>query len=289
MEENNKVANTNGKNKILLVLVVILLVGILLFGAYVLGTKNNSNSNNDNNIKENDTSNEQKEENVIKEISINDSLITSLVYPKDDVIGIGHKSAKNWYYKNITIDTFGRTNMMQNAAYDLESKHVYDENGTAVNIYSAKEIENNFRKIYGPDTNYYNGDFSEGDISCLISKYNIEDDTYLAYSGCGGASVSYIEQIAKTYKAEQEQDNIYVYEYVQSVSVAPVDINNSDSKAIVKLLDQNNKEKGITIDYDNYANTVYQMMNNGEVSTYKWTFKKQSDGKYYFYSGAWEN
>ena len=31
------------------------------------------------------------------------------------------------------------------------------------------------------------------------------------------------------------------------------------------------------------------MMNKGEVDTYKWTFKKQSDGKYYFYSGVWEN
>ena len=39
----------------------------------------------------------------------------------------------------------------------------------------------------------------------------------------------------------------------------------------------------------NYESLIYQMMDKGEVDTYKWTFKKQSDGKYYFYSGAWEN
>ena len=39
----------------------------------------------------------------------------------------------------------------------------------------------------------------------------------------------------------------------------------------------------------NYGSIIEQMMDRGEVETYKWTFKKQSDGKYYFYSGAWEN
>ena len=42
-------------------------------------------------------------------------------------------------------------------------------------------------------------------------------------------------------------------------------------------------------DDSNYESIIEQMMDKGEVDTYKWTFKKQSDGKYYFYSGAWEN
>ena len=39
---------------------------------------------------------------------------------------------------------------------------------------------------------------------------------------------------------------------------------------------------------ENYKSTINEMIDNKEVETYKWTFKKQSDGKYYFYSGEWQ-
>ena len=39
---------------------------------------------------------------------------------------------------------------------------------------------------------------------------------------------------------------------------------------------------------EKYKSTINEMIDNKEVETYKWTFKKQSDGKYYFYSGEWQ-
>lgn len=266
------------KNTIITILatLVICLVGYLVYDKFI------SNDNEVNNQENNNVNNEQ---NSIKEVSINDPTITSLKYPKDTFYAIGYR--KDWQYKNITIDTLGRSKMKYNAAYGLQS--VSDVNNGVLHgkAYSAQQIQNNFRQIFGPDTTYYNGDVEEVE-SCQISKYDATNNTYIAYSGCGGASLGAIDRISRTYKAEQDDNYIYVYQYVQSIWEGSKDSNNPDNGTAIYLLDHND-QKLRTIDYNNYENTIYQMMDKGEVDTYKWTFKKHSDGKYYFYSGAWEN
>lgn len=259
----------------ILVMVVLGLIGFIVYDKVI-------NKTNEPNMEENnnESSNENKDTDGVKEISINDSLITSLKYPMN-VFAVNER--KHWNYKNVTIDSLGRKNMMYTAAYDLEP--IENTDGKEINLYSATQIENNFRSIFGPNTEYYNGDVE--DECCQISKYSQEDNTYLANCTCGGDSLGYIDRLSKTYKAEQHGDYIYVYDYVQSVAVEPVDIFDEEIEMNVYLLDQNDK-KTTTINYDNYESTIYNLMGEGKVDTYKWTFKKQSDGKYYFYSGAWE-
>lgn len=276
------------KNIIIIVLsvVALLLAGTVgyLIAEKVVSSKYENGSmdidNNDNNI-----------EGESKELELNSLLVTSLIYPKNIIKNLGYKG--HWIYKNETIDTLGRSRMMYNAAY---------EEGLGREVYFAYNIKTNFIKIFGPDTSYYDGDIEQVE-SCLISKYDAATNTYTANSGCGGAmDGSFIDSVSKKYKAEQDGDYIYVYEYVQSVFITRKDKNDWESPTVVYLLGKeatisevlnSNYESKYEIlsgtDEANYENVIEQMMNKGEVDTYKWTFKKQSDGKYYFYSGAWEN
>ena len=264
----------------LVVLVTVLVMLVIGMGAFIIYDKV-INKTNEPNIEEN---NEEKKE--LKEISINDKLITTLKYPMDN-FGLGYKT--NWDYKNIIIDNLSRADMMYTAEYDLEPIRQVEPDAGLNDIYSAIQIENNFKKIFGPDIKYYNGDIEDGDYDCgHISEYNKDDNTYIAYGGCGGDTLGYIERISVTYKAEKTDEYIYVYDYVQSVIIRPEDENDYNSDPAAYLLDHNDKET-TKIEYDNYENTIYSMIDKNEVDTYKWTFKKQSDGNYYFYSGAWEN
>ena len=250
------------KNILLIILSIVALLLAGTVGYLIAGKIVNNNEDND----------------KVKELSLDDDLVTDLIYPKDMIILIGHK--KYWNYKNVTIETLGRSKMMYNAAYGLESS----KNDNYDSIYSAQEIKNNFVKIFGPDVAYYDANVEEVE-SCLISKYDASNNTYIAYSGCGGTSVGYIDRISKAYKAEQNGEYIYVYEYVQSVWVGP----EGQSSTVVYLLNQNDEKIKIlnSANESNYEYLVYQLIDKREVDTYKWTFKKQSDGKYYFYSGAW--
>lgn len=266
----------------LVVLITILVMAVLGLSGFIVYDKvinkdDKVTTGEDNKVEENNA----KEK--LTEVSIYDEVITSLRYPMN-TFSIGE--IKHWDYKNITIDDLTRKDMMFAAAYNVEP--IKEEiNQMVVEIYSATTIENNFKSIFGPDTKYTNE--SIGTQECgKISEYNEKDSTYIAYSGCGGDSLSYIDRISKTYKAEKNSDYIYVYQYVQSISVEP-DVDNQDDpdKANVYLLDHND-EHTTNIDYKNYKSIINGMIDNGEVDTYKWTFKKQSDGNYYFYSGEWQ-
>ncbi len=234
-------------------------------------------------IVEEDNTKEENNESVAKEISVNSDLVTNLVYPRN---AYDPMYETTWIYKNETFDTLGRTIRMQDAASRIEADQ--DDKTNTEWYYKESSVEESYKKIYGPDANYVNGSLEKAEYLCgFIADYNSSKKMYIAGYGCGGETSKHIDYITKTYKAEQKDDDLYVYAYVQPVIMRPEDTVNYSGDTVIFLLDHNNKEIK-QIDYNNYKNIIYDMMNNGEVSTYKWTFKKQSDGKYYFYSGEWE-
>ena len=263
-----------------IIIIVLSVVALLLAGTvgYLIAETAISNKYEIGDVDNTNKENEEKEE--TKELEINDILVTSLIYPMNRINNLGYKD--HWNYKNETIETLGRSRMMYNAAFELGFG--------SDKVYYASVIKSNFAKIFGPDATYYDGDIEEVE-SCLISKYDVVTQTYTAGTGCGGATIGFVDSVTKKYKVEQNNDYIYVYEYVKSVWVGPKDTMDWQSPIVVYLVDKNYEKTTILegATESNYESIIEQMMNKGEVDTYKWTFKKQSDGKYYFYSGAWEN
>ena len=79
---------------------------------------------------------------------------------------------------------------------------------------------------------------------------------------------------------------IYVYSYAQKVEGKC----DSNFETIETYLVDKNDTKTKTLYTEDagqyskkYKSTINEMIDNKEVETYKWTFKKQSDEKYYFY------
>ena len=130
-------------------------------------------------------------------------------------------------------------------------------------------------------------------ISIKNDDYNEKDNTYTSSSGCGGDSCDFKDVVSKIYKAEKDpnEEYIYVYSYTQKVEGKC----DSNFETIETYLVDKNDTKTKTLYTEDagqysekYKSTINEMIDNKEVETYKWTFKKQSDGKYYFYSGEWQ-
>lgn len=269
---------------VLITLLVVLLVGCISFIVYdKFIKKDNSNPT----VTDKDKNNEAKQ-NI--EISLSDPIITSLVYPTDaSVRSAAIKST--WSYKNINVSQISRADMMFDAATYVKYTST-EKNNEYFNVYSASEIEKNFKKIYGPDTAYSNANIVS-DESCVITDYNEKDNTYTSSSGCGGDSCDFKDVVSKIYKAEKDpnEEYIYVYSYTQKVEGKC----DSNFETIETYLVDKNDTKTKTLYTEDagqysekYKSTINEMIDNKEVETYKWTFKKQSDGKYYFYSGEWQ-
>lgn len=266
---------------VLITLLVVLLVGCISFIVYdKFIKKDNSNPT----VTDKDKNNEAKQ-NI--EISLSDPIITSLVYPTD-------RSAEfisTWSYKNINVSQISRDDMMFDAATYVKYTST-EKNKEDFNVYSASEIEKNFKKIYGPDTAYSNANIVSYE-GCISANYNEKDNTYIASSKCGTESCGFKDVVSKIYKAEKDpnEEYIYVYSYAQKVEGKC----DSNFETIETYLVDKNDTKTKTLyteevgQYsEKYKSTINEMIDNKEVETYKWTFKKQSDGKYYFYSGEWQ-
>ena len=275
MEENKK----NTGFIVATIILAILVIGLM---GYIVYDKmsNNNDKNQGNDIE--DVTHKENNEQSLKEIDINSDLVKNLIYPMNSMGTEGYE----WSYQNETFDTLGRLHRMQDAAYRI-SPDEEDLNKNQV-FYKAENVKESYKKIYGPDSSYTDGDLKDSLNTCfVISNYDSTLKMYIEETGCGFDSLKSVKRVSKKYKAEQNNDYLYVYEYIQSVVVRPESLDNIE-KTVVYLLDHDDQETK-QIDYKDYENTIYDMINKDEVDTYKWVFKKQSDGNYYFYSGTWEN
>ncbi len=282
----NEIKNKKG-DTVKVVLIIVLLVLLIASMSFTVYDKFIKKDNSNPMATDKDKNNEAKQ-NI--EISLSDPIITSLVYPTDaSVRSAAIKST--WSYKNINVSQISRADMMFDAATYVKYTST-EKNNEYFNVYSASEIEKNFKKIYGPDTTYSNANIVS-DESCVITDYNEKDNTYTSSSGCGGDSCNFKDVVSKIYKAEKDpnEEYIYVYSYTQKVEGKC----DSNFETIETYLVDKNDTKTKTLYTEDagqysekYKSTINEMIDNKEVETYKWTFKKQSDGKYYFYSGEWQ-
>jgi len=237
---------------------------------------------------------EEQKEDEYEELDIDSSLVKNLVYPNATDIEATSSEFKN--YKDITVIN-GRDFMMASAGL-ISNRIDYDYfiDGETIPRPAVLEIEleKNFKKMFGPDTTYYNGKLDNEIFICeIIRTYDAINQLYPINSECGSTSYGWGNE-TRLYKAEQAEEEIYTYFYVQPYFV-PFEEKYDNYIFLFRRQFTVDYSKGVTptsytkiIDEDTAKATIQTMMDNGEVNTYKFTFKKQSDGKYYFYSGYWE-
>ena len=238
----------NGKGLVVLITILVLII-LGLAGFIVYDKVLKKEKVEPNTIENSDNDND------IIELDLNDDVILNLVYPSQ--LLWFDENDKNWSYTNIKVDNMTRSDMMKIASFKV------------------KCIDND-------------ADVSEAECKGLTT-YDKNSNSYLQISQCGADNPNTIKRYTKTYRAQQQEEFIYVYEYVQSVKVGLEEYSKTGGEEyeVAYLLDKNDN-KIEQIDYNNYELIARKRINDGKADTYKWTFKKQSDGNYYFYSGNWE-
>ncbi|MCM1370602.1 MAG: hypothetical protein NC181_01750 [Clostridium sp.] len=309
----NEVQNNRKENKtikVIIALLVIIIIGLICFIAYDKMFKDDSSiKNNDNNT---------NTENKVVELDINSELVNNLVYIHRGINETIDNQIPISLFENFSVNSLTRDEMMMYSLINAEDNirtecDIMEENNNckiityqsgdkvkASNSLSAIEMKNSFEKIFGKEVNYSDGTFNEG-ICHYPTTFDSETKNYYGSDGCGGGFGITVGSIIS--KVEQKNDEIYVY-------VNPFKIWNGymlnelettsklgyDSDKIY-LFDfktdnaENNKNYLQIISSDNFNSVkpvVRELVNNGKMSTYKFTFKKQSDGKYYIYSGEWQ-
>lgn len=284
--ENNENFNVNVEvkenkkknNKVLMIVIGIMAIIIIGLGAYILLDKNEK--------KVEDNSNSNSNQNL-NDVDISSSLIKNLAYP----IG-GDSSFNKWEYINIVVAELDRDAKMQIAYWQVNLDNYEEEDyqdGTGYFI-PASIIESNFKKIFGPDTEYSDATISKPAMYSL--EYISSKKSYFQQTGRGELSIGWEYEI-KLYKATQNAEYLYTYFYVQPYYSDTEEVYMIDSKNVKTDLNYSDKELENSklskdIVWDDVQKIAKSKIDNGEAGTYKFTFKKASDGTYYFYSGNWE-
>ena len=304
MNEEVKPKKSSTIVTVLITLLVVALIGCISFIVY------------DKVIKKNNTSNQTTNE--VKNLDINGSEIKKLTFPFKigDYIGPGleivpfdfNVSEMNRNQKMTIVANLTKYNYYD--IYDVEKMYLI--NGEPYNTYiEQSDMKSMYDKIFGVDNSDYNDDtiqlvYRGMDCPSVPNLYDKSTNRYWSYSACGQERE--YDFYTKIYKAEQNNDEIYVY---IKTFVRYYDLDNFTYK-YYNYSDLNPTNDGYKTPIDDNGlsinKQIYEINNVNEINdiekiisesenkilseydldTYKFTFKKQSDGNYYVYSEEWQ-
>lgn len=299
MEDKKEPIKIRLSTVILLFIILILIIAIIVIVFYYQNKINNDTNLIENKITKNNTqinSNKSldKESNVdksndtnekeIKKIDTNDELIQKLY---SYIPAIEYKIQKNAYQdKKITINELQNDFILSVAFTKLslkneDKKKISDEYNVDSGWYSfdANILQNKVKELYGKNVNIPNQTFDDG--AGVVCSYS--NGEYM-YSVGGGSNESLIP-VSKIVEAYSQNDEIYIItKNTTFVSNAENEKGSlyTDSTLANKIKDYQD-EKYIAMDGNKIAEDIIK--NDEKIMiNYKHTFKKDTNGNYYWVS-----
>lgn len=171
-----------------------------------------------------------------------------------------------------------------------EIKMLTDENGYEVEhtYYTKETIEEVAKKVFGDDVTITH----ESCESIFASARDYKDGVYDCYEYEGGGGVLWEASTSKLISAEQSGDEIYIYDkYVHLIEVENI-IDGTNYAGTYDIYEASDRQVKMAERVDFSANNLYDgdKIDNIEnylgrkLTTFKQTYKKNSDGQYYWYS-----
>lgn len=299
MEDKKEPIKIRLSTVILLFIILILIIAIIVIVFYYQNKINNDTNLIENKITKNNTqinSNKSldKESNVdksndtnekkIKKIDTNDELIQKLY---SYIPAIEYKIQKNAYQdKKITINELQNDFILSVAFTKLslkneDKKKISDEYNVDSGWYSfdANILQNKVKELYGENVNIPNQTFDDG--AGVVCSYSNGEYMY----SVGGGSNESLMPVSKIVEAYSQNDEIYIItKNTTFVSNAENEKGSlyTDSTLANKIKDYQD-EKYIAMDGNKIAE--YIIKNDEKIMiNYKHTFKKDTNGNYYWVS-----
>lgn len=244
-----------------------------------------------------------KQQEKIKEEKLSEKDVMKL---HDSLISDG-RGASLFFYNDVTIDNVTATQIMPYVLLNyIKDNNIQNLPTTLENSIPVPKnlVDNYTSKLFNTDR-IFTLPYEEGKQSSVyiywpdrstISKYD-QDNYYLSNSGYDAGFEQFYSRFSKF---EQENDNVYVYYKafyytvdIGGCSVKSGKVSSSDENVVLSV---NYREKNVynnddtkwyneRADINNRVNVNYVFDNYlNKLSTYKSTFKKGTDGKYYWYS-----
>ncbi len=258
---------------------------------------NNQENNNQQNIEENDNANNSsivvdgnlqymisdKEKDLIKNLTFPFSYVNwigssyGIVSPTNFNVSNMTKNDKMWFTLSLT-DKYNESGESNPDCKDCTLTIGDEYYNTSIN---EEEVKKTYEKIFGYETPFENMDIdTKGGIPCYTPyKYDANTKRYWGNSSCGGDTCSMSFNIIT--KVEEGNDEIIVY--FQSGIFNPC-----EEPAKIEMINYDKVLWTGTNNIDIVNSAIINLAKQNKLDTYKITFKKQSDGKYYVYSGEWQ-
>lgn len=261
------------RNKSLVAAVVILIILVLALGGYIVYDKILSTDNINKEDKREETKDENKEldvnSNIVKELD-KKYLITGDFYPVDiyyleDTVNVEKMSNQE------KVDYLARIGFVKEGTVNQ---------GNSIETISEEEYNAGYKKLYGPDQKIIQ--LKEEEANCLIYWFDSTNHMYKRSQGCGyGPGPSHQKYIASASK-EGEYISINIKAYYDLSSKTDDSIPVGEKYIIPYNNDFDTSNRNMPVDSfdEKEVNSEY----GDYLETHKITFKKASDGEYYFYS-----
>lgn len=309
MEDNKR----NFKFNMLIGILTLILIATIIAQITILKCNMNNTQNVENYISQevqDSIKNEIEEENIVSEdilnkegqlpeneLSINSEIVQNLYkyildynYYKELLVYRNEKvdltNIDNQLILLTVIQNIDEEEAIQEKTYTdkFEHKHLF---------YSKETIGNKAKQIFGPDVKIKHEDTSPWDGTACLYRNDMYE--YFDYEGGGGRPWQTSE--SNLIKAEQDENNIYIYDKYLHIVERDHIINYTNyagyydvyeaSDRKIKLLDNINFEKEGFYDdkYDDVSKIdVIEEYLEKETPLYKHTFRKAEDESYYWYS-----
>ncbi len=311
----------------LLVVLLIGLIGFIVYDKVIKKDDVNNQPNTSENNNQSENNNENKESNSVPSLTLTDkeiynvnnsissddkgtvmlpyiisdsekALLQDLTFSSNNINNkIGWWNIISNKLENFNIEKMNRNDKMAIVAYLSNYSFNDSDNTTFISEDSMKKL---YEKVFGTQDSYQNvNSIKFKDSPCGIpSDYSSKDKGYYGTTGCGGEVAGDTNFYTVISKVEKTNDEINVYlqaahsfQYMDEGNVALFPYNyegdeiNFDENGDGTLDTTNAIWSGSKNKVDS---TVVDLAKQNKLQTYKFTFKKQSDGKYYVYSGEWQ-
>ena len=187
-------------------------------------------------------------------------------------------------------------NLGKNDATRVEYKYESEEIPKREHIIYAKDVvENKAKEIFGKDVKIVHQDASPYDSQAI--KY--QNDEYDSYEYEGGGCVPWEGSVNLLISAEKDNTGtIYIYDkYVHLVEVENLKEDGTNIAGTYDIYTSSDKKEKLASKVDFNEKNIYPDADNNEIyiqniekylgkelTTYKHTYKQNSDGTYYWYS-----
>lgn len=244
-----------------------------------------------------------KDKPVVAEPKQEEKLSEEEVMKLHDSLIIGDTEATLYFDKNVSVDSmtdelveylitkYGDENrwevkLHEYMSADNNSLDASDSGFDKVAIVSKSTIESMLKDFTNITKTLDIKNGSSYSYRAWSVKYVLNEDAFNLSAATGGAEYGGLK--SKMLKYEENGDNLYIYDKVVTCHVSQTfGCYNGNKNGYFITVQQDAKIKNDTDNYSNYnvVNYDYIFDKYGDkLSTYKTTFKKASDGKYYWYS-----